>query len=222
MKALVIDGNCKSADAIAGSLSEIGLACDIASTGRSGLKKLLSGDYRLLILEVDLPDFSGIELVRRARDFGDLTPIIILSARNQVGDRVCGLNIGADDYLAKPFSSSELKARANALLRRSGMEHRRNRMSYRDLELNVLEHKAFRRHRALALTPREFDMLEYMVRNANRTVSVGMILQDVWRCSADPSSTMVETRICHLRKKLCADGEDDLIHTVRGFGYVLR
>ena len=222
MKALIIDGNDKSSGRIAGSLSEIGLACDIASNGRSGLHKLLSGDYCLMILETELQDFSGIELIRRARDFGDLTPIIILSARNQVADRVCGLNIGADDYLSKPCSFRELKARVNALLRRSGMEQHRNRMSFRDLELNVLEHKAFRRQRALTLTPREFEMLEYMVRNANRTVSVGMILQDVWKCSTKPSTTVVETRICHLRKKLCAGGEAELIHTVRGFGYVLR
>lgn len=222
MKALIIDGDPGSARRAASCMAELGIDCDIVRHGQSGLRMLLSGTYCLALVDTDLAGISGIELIRRARACDDKTPIVILSEQSQLGDRVCGLNIGADDYLAKQFSPNELKARANALLRRAGMELRRNRLTFRSLALNVLEHKAFCHGRDLELTLREYEILEYLVRNANRTVSLAMILQDVWKCSAQPSSTMVETRICCLRKKLCQGGWDGLIHTHRGLGYVLK
>ena len=222
MKALIIDEDINSANRIASCIAKVGLDCDIIRSGPSGLRALLSGAYCLALVDTDLRGMSGIELIRRARTCDDKTPIVILSEQSQLGDRVCGLNIGADDFLPKRFSPNELQARVNALLRRSGMELRRNRLVFRDLTLNVLEHKAFRRGRDLELTMREYEILEYLVRNANRMISISMILQDVWKCSALPSSTMVETRICCLRKKLRKGDECELIHTHRGLGYVLK
>lgn len=222
MNALVVEGDRAIATKAAGNLSELGLGCVVARDGRTGLRKLLSGNFCLALVDTELAGISGIELIRRARACDDKTPIVILSAKNEVGDRVCGLNIGADDYLAKPFSPKELQARVNALLRRAGMELKRNRISFHDLELNVLERKAMRGGQDLELTPREYEILEYMVRNANRTVSLGQILKDVWKCSAPPLTTIVETRLCLLRKKLRRNGRPDLIHTLRGFGYVLK
>ena len=222
MNALVVEGERTIATQAVSALSELGLCCMIARDGRAGLRKLLSGGFCLALVDTELADISGIELIRRARACDDKTPIVILSERNEVGDRVCGLNIGADDYLAKPFSPKELQARVNALLRRAGMEQKRNRISFHDLELNVLERKALRGGRDLELTPREYEILEYMVRNANRTVSLGQILKEVWKCSAPPLTTIVETRLCLLRKKLRRNGRPDMIHTLRGFGYVLK
>ena len=222
MNALVVEGDRTIATQAVGDLSELGLGSVVARDGRTGLRKLLSGNFCLALVDTELPGISGIELIRRARACDDKTPIVILSAKNEVGDRVCGLNIGADDYLAKPFSPKELQARVNALLRRAGMELKRNRISFQDLELNVLERRALRGGRDLELTPREYEILEYMVRNANRTVSLGQILKEVWKCSAPPLTTIVETRLCLLRKKLRRNGRPDLIHTLRGFGYVLK
>ena len=222
MNALVVEGDRTIATQAVGDLSELGLGSVVARDGRTGLRELLSGNFCLALVDTELAGISGIELIRRVRACDDKTPIVILSAKNEVGDRVCGLNIGADDYLAKPFSPKELQARVNALLRRTGMELKRNRISFRDLELNVLERRALRGGHDLELTPREYEILEYMVRNANRTVSLGQILKDVWKCSAPPLSTIVETRLCLLRKKLRKAGLPDPIHTLRGFGYVLK
>lgn len=222
MKALIVDGNSHDARTSANCLAALGLACVIARNGEEGLRRLLTDEFCLAVTDTDLKGISGIELIRRARAAHDKTPILILSAQSQIGDRVCGLDIGADDYLTKPFSPSELQARANAILRRINMEMHRNRLTFRDLVLNIAERTAFRGSRQLELTPREYAILEYLLRNANRTVSVSMILQEVWNCATRPTTTMVETRLCILRKKLCQDGEDEIIHTLRGFGYVLK
>lgn len=222
MKALIVDGNSNDARRTANCLAALGLSSVIARNGNEGLRRLLADEFCLVVTDTALKGISGLELIRRARAERDKTPILILSAQSQIGDRVCGLDIGADDYLTKPFSPNELQARANALLRRVNMEMHRGRLTFRDLVLNLARRTAFRGNRQLALTPREYAILEYLLRNANRTVSVAMILQEVWDCDARPTTTMVETRMCILRKKLCQNGEDELIHTLRGFGYVLK
>ena len=222
MKALIIDGNGTDARMAADSLAKLGLVCVIARNGKEGLRRLLADEFCLAVTDTVLKGISGIELIRRTRAAQNKTPILILSAQSQIGDRVCGLDIGADDYLTKPFSPNELQSRANALLRRVNMEMHRNRLRFRDLVLNLAERTAFRGSRQLELTPREYAILAYLLRNANRTVSVAMILQEVWDCATRPTTTMVETRMCLLRKKLCLNGEDELIHTLRGFGYVLK
>ena len=222
MKALIIEDDTETADFVAKGLFGIGLASDHAETGEQGLALLASQPYDIAIVDIQLPKLSGLELIRQLREGGNTVPIIILSSLSQAADRISGLNIGADDYLAKPFALNELTARVNAILRRSVPLRTGDTIEIRDLVVDRIRRKAYRRRRLLDLTAKEFDLLEYMARNATRTITVNMILQEVWNCYSTPLTTVVESMLCKLRKKLCENGESELIHTIRGFGYVLK
>lgn len=222
MKVLIADGDHANARSVATKLKGLKLPCDIADNGRDCLRALTTRMYGVAVVDTNLPTISGFELIRRARDRGIRTPIIVTGAHSQAGDRICGLNLGADDYLSKPYSLSELAARVMALLRRSQMTLQDHRITVRDLTVDTLERRAFRGKRLLVLTPLEYTILEYMIRNAGRTVTVGMLMQEAWQCAATRRTTVVETRLCGLRKKLRLGGEDEIIHTIRGFGYTIR
>ena len=222
MKVLIVDADRANAKVVAAKLKGMKLSCDTVGNGRDGLQALAKRIYGIAVIDTDLPAISGLELIRRTRDRGIRTPIIVTGAHSQAGDRICGLNLGADDYLSKPYSLSELAARVQAILRRSRMTLHDHLITVRDLTVDTLERRAFRGKRLLVLTPREYAILEYLIRNAHRTVTVDMLMQEAWQCNVPPRTTIVETRLCLLRKKLRLGGEDEIIHTIRGFGYTIR
>ena len=221
MKALIIEDDRENAAYVSRGLQSMGLLCETACDGESGYRLLVSSNFDIAVVDIQLPGMSGLELIRILRESGNRIPIIILSALNQAGDKICGLNIGADDYLSKPFALNELTARVNALLRRTTGAPVGERIIVRDLLVDTTERKAYRDGHLLDLTNREYGILEYLARNAQRTITIKMILQEVWKYNAAPLSKVVETRLCLLRKKLNQHGKADTIHTVRGFGYVL-
>lgn len=222
MKALIVEDDRENAAFVSRGLQSMGFLCETAHDGEHGHHLLASDNFDIAVIDIQLPGISGLELIRRLRESGNRIPVIILSALNQAGDKICGLNIGADDYLSKPFALNELKARVNALLRRATGTPAGERIIVRDLLVDTTERKAYRAGHLLELTQREYGILEYLARNAQRTITIRMILQEVWKYNATPLSKVVETRLCLLRKKLNQHGTGDIIHTVRGFGYVLR
>lgn len=222
MRALIVEDDIKTANFVARGLFEIGLSNEIVNNGEDALVKLVDDIYDIAIVDIQLPGLSGFELIRRLRESGNKIPVLILSALNQTADRISGLNIGADDYLTKPFALNELTARVNAILRRTA-PHASDTLVIRHLSIHRLERKAYLQGKLLDLTPREYALLEYMAQNANRTVTADMILRNVWGDSIPSMTTVVESMVCKLRHKLCPNKRsENLIFTVRGFGYVLR
>jgi two-component system, OmpR family, response regulator MprA len=193
-----------------------------AANGREALGALSSGRPDALILDVLMPEIDGIELCRRIRAAGDRTPVLMLTARAEVGARVAGLEAGADDYLAKPLAHEELIARVRALLRRSGWEDESEILRFEDLELDVAAHEARRRGRAVELTRTEFLLLELLMRHPRQVLTRATIFDRVWGYDFGPASNSLEVYVGYLRRKTEAEGEPRLVHTVRGIGYVLR
>lgn len=221
-KALVIEDDAQTAKFVACGLEARGFGVTVADNGRDGLDQIVTGRYDIAIIDIKLPDISGFELIRLIRDRMIKTPIIVLSSMNTPADKIAGLNCGADDYLGKPFARDELLARISALLRRVNDVRTDNDLQVHDLVLSPSTREAFRGKRPLVLTPGEFDLLAFLMRNVGKTLSSARIVNSIWGSDYLPSSSVVEMRICALRKKLCANGEPDMIFTVRGFGYVLR
>ena len=221
MRILVVEDEKKVASFLQKGLREEGYAVDVAHDGYDGLVKALVSDYDLLLLDVMLPGKSGIEIVRELRAKEKATPVLMLTARDSEQDVVLGLNAGADDYLTKPFGFDELLARVRALLRRGGAA-RQDRLVYDDVELDRVKHTALRQGTRLDLTPKEFQLLEFFMVNVERVVRRTELLEKVWDLSFDPMSNVVDVHVGHLRRKLERSGEDPLLHTVRGVGYVLR
>lgn len=219
MRILVVEDDKKVASFLEKGLREEGYSVDVAHDGPGGLMKAHVYDYDLLILDVMLPGMSGLEIIRelRAREKG--TPALMLTARDAREDVVMGLDAGADDYLAKPFGFDELLARIRALLRRGGAA-RLDRLIYDDVELDRAKHAAFRAGRRLDLTPKEFQLLDYLLVNRERVVRRTELLEKVWDLHFDPMSNVVDVHVGHLRRKLRDAGGDPLLHTVRGVGYV--
>jgi DNA-binding response OmpR family regulator len=221
MRILVVEDEKKVASFLQKGLREEGYSVDVAHDGDDGLLKALVNEYDLLLIDVMLPGKSGIEIVRELRAKEKATPVLILTARDSEQDVVLGLNAGADDYLTKPFGFDELLARVRALLRRGGAA-RPDRLVYDDVELDRVKHAAVRRGQRLDLTPKEFQLLEFFMVNAERVVRRTELLEKVWDLTFDPMSNVVDVHVGHLRRKLGRSGEDPLLHTVRGVGYVLR
>jgi len=186
------------------------------------MERALRDPFDLLILDVMLPDSDGFEILRSLREKGVPTPVLYLSARGDVADRIRGLNLGADDYLVKPFAFAELLARIQAVARRSLSEPDDGRLSIADLVLDLRRHAAQRSGRPVELTSKEFSLLEYLLRNAGYAVSRAMITEKVWGYGFDTYSNLIDVHINHLRKKLDQDFEPKLIHTVKGVGYMLE
>ncbi len=222
MRILVVEDDLKIAQFIQKGLKSSGFAIDHATTGNQGLEMAFSAPYDTLVVDIMLPELDGISLIKKIRAQRNNTPVIILSARNRVDDRVKGLQAGADDYLTKPFAFSELLARIQALIRRVGNVIDPVNLSYADLSLDILKRQVKRKNETIELQPLEFSLLEYLLRNKERVVSRTMIMEHVWDYNFDPMTNVVEARICRLRDKIDKDYEPKLIHTVRGAGYVLK
>ncbi len=218
----MIEDDLKIAEFIQKGLKAEGFAIDHAVTGTMGLELALSNSYDTLVVDIMLPELDGISVIREIRKKNDNTPVIILSARDRVADRVDGLQAGADDYLTKPFAFSELLARIQALIRRAGNVVDPVNLSYADLTIDIVKRQVRRNDKLIELQPLEFSLLEYLLRNKERVVSRTMIMEHVWDYNFDPMTNVVEARICRLRDKIDKDFHPKLIHTVRGAGYVLK
>ena len=222
MRILVVEDDKKIASFIAGGLRQAGFAVDQAAEGEEGLHLALAEPYDVAVVDVMLPKLDGLELVQRLRRDRVSTPVIILSARRSIDDRIKGLHTGADDYLTKPFAFSELLARIHALLRRATGAAEPTRLVVGDLTMDLLARQVTRAGAHIDLQAREFALLEYLMRNAGRPVSRTMILQHVWNYTFDPQTNVVEVLVSRVRSKVDADLGAPMIHTIRGVGYVLR
>jgi two-component system OmpR family response regulator len=222
MRILLVEDDEKITRFVEKGLVSAGFSVDTADTGPKGFEKAFDTSYDTLIIDIMLPEMDGFTLIQKIRQHHNNTPIIVLSARGRVDDRVKGLEAGADDYLTKPFAFSELLARVQALIRRAGNITDPVMLTCGDLTMDVLKRRVFRGRDAIELQPLEFSLLEYLLRNKNRIVSKTMIMEHVWNYHFDPMTNVVEARICRLRDKVDKDYESRLIHTVRGAGYVIR
>jgi two-component system OmpR family response regulator len=222
MRVLVAEDDTVIADFVAQGLREAGFVVDVAATGPDGLRKALDGGYDAAVIDVMLPGLDGLALIEQLRAKKVQTPVLILSARHTVDDRVKGLQAGGDDYLTKPFAFAELLARVQALLRRTGGTPEVTRLIAGDLSLDLLSRKVERAGRTLDLRPREFALLEYLMRHPGRVLSKTMILSHVWGYSFDPGTNVVDVLVSRLRDKVDEGFATRLIHTVRGAGYVLK
>jgi two-component system OmpR family response regulator len=222
LKILLIEDDGKIASFIIKGMKAAGCVVDHVADGRQGLTLAMNETYDAAIIDIMLPGLDGLSVVEEMRKGKVATPIIILSARGSVEDRVKGLQTGADDYLAKPFAFTELLARVQALVRRSSGITEPTRLAVGDLAVNLVSREVRRADRNIELQPMEFSLLEYLMRNAGRVVSKTMIMEHVWNYDFDPQTNVVEARICRLRDKIDRDFPAKLIHTVRGVGYVLK
>jgi two-component system response regulator MprA len=219
---MVVDDEPAMREALELALRLDGFEVELASDGREAIRRLPLVRPDVVLLDVLMPQLDGIEVCRRMRDTGDRTPVLMLTARDEVGDRVAGLEAGADDYLAKPFALPELLARVRALLRRSGWGVEAGLLRFDDLELDAAAHEARRGGRRLELTRTEFLLLELFMRNPRQVLSRGQIVEHVWGYDFGPTSNAIEVYVGYLRRKTEAAGAPRLLHTVRGVGYVLR
>lgn len=222
MRILVVEDDVKIASFIIKGLKAAGYAVDHALDGETGLDMALGEPYDTAIIDIMLPKRDGLSIIERMRKENVHTPVIILSAKGSIDDRVKGLQIGSDDYLTKPFAFSELLARVQALIRRTSGLSEPTRLTVGDLSFNLLTREVTRGGRKIDLQPIEFSLLEYLMRSAGRVVSKTMIMEHVWNYNFDPQTNVVEARICRLRDKIDRDFEPKLIHTIRGVGYVLK
>jgi two-component system OmpR family response regulator len=222
MRILLVEDDSKIASFITKGLKAAGYATDHARDGEEGLHLALAEPYDTAIVDIMLPKLDGLTLIERMRKEKVNTPVIILSAKGSIDDRVKGLQTGGDDYLTKPFGFSELLARIQALIRRAGGLSEPTRLSVGDLSINLLTREVMRGKNRIDLQPLEFSLLEYLMRNVGRVVSKTMIMEHVWSYNFDPQTNVVEARICRLRDKIDRDFDKKLIQTVRGVGYVLR
>ena len=219
---LVIEDDAETADQLADCLKSNGYEVDLAADGEDGLRRALAADYVVMTVDRMLPRIDGIEIIRRLREEGILTPALILSALGEVDDRVRGLRAGGDDYLVKPFAFREMLARVDALARRSGTVVKEAMLRIGDLEVDLLARIARRGGREIELLPREFRLLAYLARNAGQVVSRTMLLQHVWDLHFDPTTNVIDVYVGRVRRKIDGGQDYPLIHTIRGVGFCLR
>ncbi|MGH2832621.1 MAG: response regulator transcription factor [Solirubrobacteraceae bacterium] len=222
MRLLIVDDDPAILEALELLLSLNGFEVTIAADGRECIRMLALDRPDAVILDVLMPGLDGLEVCRRIRAGGDRTPVLMLTARAEVSERVAGLEAGADDYLLKPFAREELIARLHALLRRTGWEGAEQILRFEDLELDPLAHEVRRGGRPLELTRTEFLLLELLMRHPRQVLTRSAIFDQVWGYDFGPASNSLEVYIGYLRRKTEAGGEGRLVHTVRGVGYVLR
>jgi two-component system OmpR family response regulator len=222
MKILLIEDDRETAAYIRRGLEELSHVVDVAPTGKEGLVLAASQPYEVMIVDRMLPGVDGLTIVRTIRATGVRTPVLFLSTLGGIDDRVSGLDAGGDDYLVKPFAFSELVARVNALARRPALAQAETVLRVADLEMDLIKRTVTRQGQRIELQPREFKLLEYLMRHAGRVVTRTMLLEQVWDFHFDPQTNVVETHISRLRSKVDKGFESELIHTVRGAGYCLR
>jgi two-component system OmpR family response regulator len=221
-RALIVEDDPTIAGFVARGLREAGFVVEQAADGDAGLQAAIGGGYDVAIVDVMLPGRDGLSLIDELRRVGNATPVLILSARRSVDDRVKGLQAGGDDYLTKPFAFAELLARVQALVRRATRVPEPTTLTFGDLSLDLLSRKVTRAGASIDLRPREFMLLEHLMRNAGKVVSKTMILSHVWEYNFDPQTNIVDVLVSRLREKIDKPFERKLLHTVRGVGYVLR
>jgi two-component system OmpR family response regulator len=221
VRALIVEDDRAIAEFVARGLREAGFAVDQAADGVTGLELALSEPYDVAIVDLMLPQRDGLSLIDELRRRGRTTPVLILSARRSVDDRVRGLQSGGDDYLTKPFAFAELLARVQALVRRATRAPEPTTLTIGDLTLDLLSRKVTRGGAPIELRPREFALLEYLMRNPSKVVSKTMILSHVWDYSFDPQTNIVDVLVSRLREKIDRPFDHKLLRTVRGVGYVL-
>lgn len=222
MRALLVEDDATIADFVVRGLREAGFVVDHASDGEAGLARALESAYDVAIVDLMLPQRDGLSLIEELRRRGVATPVLILSARRSVDDRVRGLQTGGDDYLTKPFAFAELLARIQALVRRASRAPEPTTLTVEDLTLDLLSRKVTRGGKPIDLRPREFSLLEYLMRNVGKVVSKTMILSHVWEYNFDPQTNIVDVLVSRLREKIDRPFDKKLLSTVRGVGYVLR
>jgi two-component system, OmpR family, response regulator len=223
IRILVIEDDAESAGQLVESLTTHGYGVDLAENGRDGLSRGLAIDYALITMDRMLPDMDGISVMQNLRAHGVSTPVLIISALGEIDDRVRGLRAGGDDYLVKPFSFVEMVARVEALCRRSSTIIKETILRVGDLEMDLVSRTVSRRGQAITLLPREFKLLEYLIRSQGQVVSRTMLLQHVWDLHYDPTTNIIDVYVGRVRRKVDSSSQNyPLIHTVRGVGYRLR
>jgi two-component system OmpR family response regulator len=222
MRILIVEDDARVASHIAKGLREVGYTVDAVADGRDGLYRTAAESYDAIVLDRVLPNVDGLTILQTMRAAGNRTPVLILSALGEVDERVRGLKAGGDDYLVKPFALSELLARLEALLRREAPVGERVRLAFVGLEMDLVAREVRRGGRRIDLTPREFRILEYLMRHAGQVVTRSMLLENVWDYHFDPQTNIIDQHVSRLRQKIDQGGEKPLIQTVRGTGYVLR
>ena len=221
MKILLVEDDRRASDYLVKGLRELGHVAEQAFDGESGLKAAETGAYDVLVLDRMLPKLDGLEIVKRLRAAGSSVPILILSALDEVDERIQGLRAGGDDYLAKPYHLEELAARLDALARRQGESGPVGKLKIADLELDARARKVTRASRKIELTAREFQLLEFLMRHAGQVVTRTMILEGVWDYHFDPKTNVIDVHISRQRQAIDKGFERQLLHTVRGAGYTL-
>jgi len=222
MRILLVEDDPRQASFVVQGLEQEGISIDHANDGEEGLAFAMSAPYDLFIIDLMLPKKDGLSLIHDLRSSGVLTPVLILSARNSVDDRVKGLQSGGDDYLVKPFAFTELLARVQALYRRATGLTEPNQINVADVCFDLGRRKVFRAGIKIDLQPKELALLEFLMRNAGRVVSKTMIVEHVWDFNFDPQTNVVEARVSRLREKIDRPFDVRLIHTIRGVGYVFE
>ncbi len=221
MRILLVEDDMEAAGSLVKGLNEIGHAVDHADDGESGLSYAKTNAYDCMVIDRMMPRKDGLSMIEDLRRGGDNTPVLILSALDDVDERVTGLRAGGDDYLTKPYQLSELNARLQALARRAQPENAVTTLRVADLTLDLLKHKVTRAGNNINLQPREFRLLEYLMRHAGQVVTRSMLLENVWDYHFDPQTNVIDVQISRLRSKIDKDFEQPLLHTVRGAGYKL-
>jgi two-component system, OmpR family, response regulator len=222
MRLLIVEDDRDAAEYLVKAFREVGHVADHAADGEDGLAMALDGQYDVLIVDRMLPRRDGLSVVQALRAEGARTPVLILSALGEVDDRVKGLRAGGDDYLTKPYAYTELLARIEALVRRPAPEEQTTRYSVGDLSLDRLSHKVTRAGDPILLQPREFRLLEYLMKHAGQVVTRTMLLENVWDYHFDPQTNVIDVHISRLRGKIDKGFAKPLLHTVRGAGYMIR
>src|SRR5438552_10916441 len=222
MRALLVEDDPTIAEFVVRGLREAGFAVDHEGDGEAGLAAAITSPYDVAIVDLMLPKRDGLSLIEEVRRRGVATPVLILSARRSVDDRVAGLQTGGDDYLTKPFAFAELLARVQALVRRATRAPEPTTLKVEDLVLDLLSRRVTRGDVPIDLRPREFALLEYLMRNAGRVISKTMILSHVWDYNFDPQTNIVDVLVSRLRERIDRPFQKKLLQTVRGVGYVLR
>lgn len=222
MHILVVEDDKEAGSFLVNSLLEAGHTAKLAEDGAQAYTICMENDHDCLIVDRMMPNMDGLTFLKKLRDNGDFTPALILSALGQVDDRVEGLRSGGDDYLTKPYAFSELLARVEVLARRRRLEESDTLLQVADLRLDRLTHKVFRGEKKILLQPREFRLLEYLMRNAEKLVTRTMLLEQVWDYHFDPQTNVIDVHISRLRSKIDKEFDQPLLHTIRGAGYILK
>jgi two-component system OmpR family response regulator len=222
MKILVIEDDREAADYLQKALAEAGHTAHVAGDGETGFALADTGDYDVMIVDRMMPRRDGLSLIAGLRSRGNTTPVLILSALGEVDDRVTGLRAGGDDYLTKPYAFTELLARVEVLYRRASFKEAETVYRIGDLELDRLSHTVRRGGREIALQPREFKLLEYLMRHAGQVVTRTMLLENVWDYHFDPQTNVIDVHVSRLRSKIEKGFDSPILHTVRGAGYMLK